>query len=72
MASKEPQDDSFVTYDLKVEVICPPGKKILCNAKNGDYFILKDEMLYLPPDQGMSIYNICMRPKLLRGTICHG
>lgn len=51
-------DDSFELYDLRVEVVCPPAKRILCGAKAGDYFELRGEMLYLPPGQGMSIYSI--------------
>ncbi|WKT50636.1 Conserved hypothetical protein CHP04076 [Fusarium oxysporum f. sp. vasinfectum] len=51
-------DDSFELFDLRVEVICPPGKKIMCGAKEGDYFTLKGEMLYLPPNQGISIYSL--------------
>ncbi|KAG7404868.1 hypothetical protein Forpe1208_v015452 [Fusarium oxysporum f. sp. rapae] len=51
-------DDFFELFDLRVEVICPPGKKIMCGAKEGDYFTLKGEMLYLPPDQGISIYSL--------------
>lgn len=52
-------DDSFELYDLKVEVICPPGEKIMCGAKEGDYFRLEGEMLYLPEGQGISIYSLC-------------
>ncbi|KAF5563251.1 4Fe-4S iron-sulfur binding protein [Fusarium napiforme] len=51
-------DDSFELYDLRVEVVCPPGKKIMCGAKEGDYFTLKGEMLFLPADQGISIYSL--------------
>ncbi|XMA09681.1 hypothetical protein WAI453_002472 [Rhynchosporium graminicola] len=51
-------DDSFELYDLKVEVVCPPGERILCGAKEGDYFTLQGEMLYLPPGQGISFYNL--------------
>ena len=54
-------DDSFHLYDLRVEVICPPGKRIMCGAKEGDYFTLEGEMLYLPPGQGISIYSLGMR-----------
>lgn len=53
------QDDKFELYDLRVEIICPPGKRILCGAKAGDYFTLKGEMLELPPNQGISIYSLC-------------
>lgn len=52
------QDDSFQLFDLRVEVVCPPGKRILCGAKAGDYFTLHGEMMYLPPNQGISIYSL--------------
>ncbi|KAF5594336.1 4Fe-4S iron-sulfur binding protein [Fusarium pseudoanthophilum] len=52
------RDDSFELFDLRVKVVCPPGKKIMCGAKEGDHFTLKGEMLYLPPDQGISIYSL--------------
>lgn len=55
------KDDSFQLYDLRVEVVCPPGERILCGAKEGDYFTLHGEMLYLPPNQGISIYSLCKR-----------
>jgi len=51
-------DESFVLYDLKVEVTAPKGGKIYCGAKPGDYFELKGEMLHLPPGQGFSIYSL--------------
>ena len=49
---------TFDLYDLRVEVVCPPGSRILCGASPGDYFTLQGEMLYLPPGQGFSIYSI--------------
>lgn len=51
-------DDTFELYDLKVEVVCPPDERILCGAKDGDYFLLEGEMLKLPPGQGISIYSL--------------
>ncbi|KDR74634.1 hypothetical protein GALMADRAFT_249541 [Galerina marginata CBS 339.88] len=51
-------DASFELYDLRVEVICPPGERILCGAKPGDHFLLQGEMMYLPPGQGISIYSL--------------
>jgi len=51
-------DDTFELYDLRVEVICPQNEKILCGAKDGDYFVLEGEMLKLPPGQGISIYTL--------------
>jgi len=51
--------NSFQLYDLRIEVVCPEGTKIMCGAKAGDYFILQGEMLFLPPGQGISIYSLC-------------
>lgn len=50
-------DDGFELYDLRVEVVAPPGAKLWCNAKVGDYFDLHGEMMFLPPGQGFSIYS---------------
>lgn len=58
MASESAAPDVFQLFDLRVEVVCPPGKRIMCGAKEGDHFTLKGEMLYLPPDQGISIYSL--------------
>ncbi|KAI1818240.1 hypothetical protein GGS20DRAFT_574331 [Poronia punctata] len=52
------RNDEFELYDLRVEVVCPPGERILCGAREGDYFTLQGEMLYLPPGQGISIYSL--------------
>ena len=54
----EMKDDSFELYDLKVEVVAPPGGPIYCGARVGDYFELRGEMMYLPPGQGFSIYSL--------------
>jgi hypothetical protein len=51
-------DDTFQLYDLRVDVVCPPGQRILCGAKEGEHFTLEGEMLYLPPGQGFSIYSL--------------
>ncbi|KAL4881819.1 hypothetical protein BJY04DRAFT_217888 [Aspergillus karnatakaensis] len=51
-------DDTFHLYDLRVEVVVPEGKRILCGAKQGDYFTMKGEMMYLPPGQGISVYSL--------------
>ena len=58
-------DDSFVLYDLRVEVTAPPGARLYCGAKVGDYFELKGEMLHLPPGQGISIYSLAALLPLL-------
>ena len=54
----EPMDDTFLLYDLRVEVVADEGAKIYCGARVGDYFELRGEMLYLPPGQGISIYSL--------------
>lgn len=54
----EARDDAFELYDLRVEVVAPPGGPIYCGAKVGDHFELRGEMLYLPPGQGFSIYSL--------------
>ncbi|KAH8822697.1 hypothetical protein DL96DRAFT_306550 [Flagelloscypha sp. PMI_526] len=51
-------DDKFQLWDLRVSVVCPAGKRIMCGAKEGDYFTLEGEMMYLPPGQGISIYSL--------------
>ncbi|KAF7970938.1 hypothetical protein HWV62_22588 [Athelia sp. TMB] len=64
MTTSEPQDDSFHLHDLRVTVICPPGERILCGARDGDYFTLEGEMLSLPPNQGFSIYSLSELPAI--------
>ncbi len=51
-------NDEFELYDLRVEVVAPPGARILCGAQPGDHFLLQGEMLTLPPGQGISIYSL--------------
>ncbi|KAG8996923.1 hypothetical protein FRB94_011024 [Tulasnella sp. JGI-2019a] len=58
MTSNVLTNDSFELYDLRVEAVVPPGKRIMCGAKEGDHFTLEGEMLYLPPGQGFSIYSL--------------
>jgi uncharacterized repeat protein (TIGR04076 family) len=70
LESKESKDGKqvspfFELYDLKVEVLAPPGAQILCGAKPGDWFELRGEMLYLPPGQGFSIYSLAALMLLL-------
>lgn len=58
-------DASFELYDLRVEVIAPPGARLYCGAKVGDWFELRGEMLYLPPGQGFSLYSLAALMLLL-------
>jgi uncharacterized repeat protein (TIGR04076 family) len=50
--------EGFYLYDLRVEVVAPPGSTIYCGARPGDYFELHGEMLQLPAGQGFSIYSL--------------
>jgi uncharacterized repeat protein (TIGR04076 family) len=59
------QDDGFDLYDLKVEVVAPPGARLYCSARIGDYFELRGEMLHMPPGQGFSIYSLAALLPLL-------
>ena len=53
-----PPDDTFELFDLRVEVVAPPGAKLYCSAQPGDWFELRGENLFLPPGQGFSIYSL--------------
>jgi len=50
--------DNFDLWDLRVEVVAPDGAKLWCNARVGDYFELRGEMMFLPAGQGISIYSL--------------
>ena len=54
----ETDPDEFELYDLKVEVIAPPDATLWCNAKSGDWFELRGELLHLPAGQGFSLYSL--------------
>ncbi len=64
MAADAPAD-SFELYDLRVEVIAPPGAVIQCNAKPGDSFEVRGEILHFPPGQGFSMYSLAALLPLL-------
>ena len=58
-------DDSFELYDLRVEVVAPQDTRILCNARVGDSFEVRGEMLHFPPGQGFSLYSLAALLPLL-------
>lgn len=58
-------DDAFELYDLRVEVVAPEGARLYCNARVGDHFELRGEMLHMPPGQGFSIYSLAALLPLL-------
>lgn len=58
------RDDSFVLYDLRVEVVECRGEMV-CNHQIGDYFELRGENLSLPPGQTFPIYPLAALLPLL-------
>jgi uncharacterized repeat protein (TIGR04076 family) len=51
-------DDSFELYDLRVELVAPPGATIYCGGKPGDFFELRGELLHFRPDMPFSLYSL--------------
>lgn len=51
-------DDAFELHDLRVEVVALAGARILCNARAGDSFEVRGEMLHFPDGQGFSMYSL--------------
>ncbi len=60
-----PGEGEFQLYDLRVEVVAPPGARLYCSAQVGDYFELRGESLWLPPGQTFSIYSLAALLPLL-------
>jgi uncharacterized repeat protein (TIGR04076 family) len=58
-------DDRFDLYDLRVEVVAPEGATVQCNARPGDWFEVRGEMLHFPPGQGFSMYSLAALLPLL-------
>ncbi len=58
-------DDTFELYDLRVEVVAPAGAAVYCNAKVGDSFEVRGEMLHFPNGQGFSLYSLAALLPLL-------
>ncbi|MEZ5292514.1 MAG: TIGR04076 family protein [Vicinamibacterales bacterium] len=61
---RPPRDDSFVLYDLRVEVVATE-RPMVCNHAAGSYFELKGENLSLPPGQTFPIYPLAALLPLL-------
>ena len=51
------QDDTFVLYDLRVEVV-ETERPMVCNHRAGDFFEVKGENLSMPPGQTFPIYPL--------------
>ena len=58
-------DDAFELYDLRVEVVAPEGARLYCSAKPGDYFEVRGELIFLPPETGFSLYSLAALLPLL-------
>jgi uncharacterized repeat protein (TIGR04076 family) len=50
--------DGFELYDLRVEVVTPPGGKIYCNTAPGHFFEVRGELMYFQPDMPFSMYTL--------------
>jgi hypothetical protein len=42
-ATQNADETWFELYDLKVEVVVPDGKRVLCGSKPGDHFTRQGE-----------------------------
>jgi uncharacterized repeat protein (TIGR04076 family) len=58
-------DDRFELFDLRVEVVAPEGARIQCNARVGDWFEVRGELLHFPPGQPFSLYSLAALLPLL-------
>jgi uncharacterized repeat protein (TIGR04076 family) len=64
-AVPEAVDDRFELFDLRVEVVAPEGARIQCNARVGDWFEVRGELLHFPPGQPFSLYSLAALLPLL-------
>ena len=64
-AVPEAVDDRFELFDLRVEVVAPEGVPIQCNARVGDWFEVRGELLHFPPGQPFSMYSLAALLPLL-------
>ena len=64
-AVPEAVDDRFELFDLRVEVVAPEGVPIQCNARVGDWFEVRGELLHFPPGQSFSMYSLAALLPLL-------
>jgi uncharacterized repeat protein (TIGR04076 family) len=61
---KQPRNDRFELYDLKVEVVAG-DRPMVCNHKAGEYFELRGENLSLPAGQTFALYPLAALLPLL-------
>lgn len=48
----------FDLYDLRVEVVAPPGARLWCGSRAGDWFEVRGELLHFQPDMHFSLYSL--------------
>jgi uncharacterized repeat protein (TIGR04076 family) len=65
MGTDATDDNGFELWDLRVEVVAPPGARLYCGARVGDSFEVHGEMLRFPPGQGFSLYSLAALLPLL-------
>ena len=64
LANKDTNEPTFELYKLRVEISDRSGK-IIGNHKAGDYFEVVGEDIFLPANQGFSLYAIASLLPLL-------
>jgi uncharacterized repeat protein (TIGR04076 family) len=57
-SGKKSPDDRFELYDLRVELVAPPGAKLYCSGKPGDFFEVRGELLHFNADMPFSLYSL--------------
>lgn len=59
------RSDAFTLYDLRVEVMATPGRRMVCGHKAGDWFELSGESLRFPAGQSFPLYPLAtLLPRL--------
>ena len=52
------EDAFFELFDLRVEVVAPPGARLWCGSAVGDWFEVHGEMLRFQPGMDFSLYSL--------------
>ncbi|MEO1086933.1 MAG: TIGR04076 family protein [Acidobacteriota bacterium] len=58
-------DDAFTLWDLRVEVVAVPGRKMVCNHPEGTYFDVRGEELHFQPGTSFPMYPLAALLPLL-------
>ena len=60
-------NDEFELYDLRVEVVAPPGARVMCNAKVGDWFEVHGDY----DSRSISVYALVENCRVLRRKLVY-